>query len=93
MTGSTGFIGRHVTAFLIGRGADVCAVQHPRSQRGAPPGATVVRAPLEASALAEAFRGVDVVVHLAGVVSTVREREFFDVNVEGTRGVAAATRA
>lgn len=93
MTGSTGFIGRHVTAFLIGRGDDVCAVQHPRSRRGAPPGATVVRAPLEASALAEAFRGVDVVVHLAGVVSTVREREFFDVNVEGTRGVAAATRA
>ncbi len=93
VTGSTGFIGRHVTAYLIGRGDDVRAVQHPRSRRGAPPDATVVRAPLEASALAEAFHGVDVVVHLAGVVSTVREREFFDVNVEGTREVAAAARA
>lgn len=93
VTGATGFIGRHLVAHLLARGDAVLAVQRPESSHPAPPGATVVRAPLEAAALADAFRGVAVVVHLAGVVSTVRDREFFDVNVEGTREVAAATQA
>jgi nucleoside-diphosphate-sugar epimerase len=54
---------------------------------------TVVRAGLERAALADAFRDVDAVVHLAGVVSAIREQELFDVNVEGTRAVADAARA
>src|SRR6266571_3618378 len=54
---------------------------------------TVVRTGLERAALADAFRDVDAVVHLAGVVSTIREQELFDVNVEGTRAVADAARA
>lgn len=63
-----------------------------------PPGSphrilTVVRTGLERAALADAFRDVDAVVHLAGVVSTIRERELFDVNVGGTRAVADAARA
>jgi nucleoside-diphosphate-sugar epimerase len=35
---------------------------------------------------------VNIVVHLAGVVSSVRDQTFHDVNVECTRAVAAATR-
>src|SRR5439155_921102 len=54
---------------------------------------TVVRAGLERAALADAFRDVDAVVHLAGVVSAIREQELFHVNVEGTRAVADAARA
>jgi nucleoside-diphosphate-sugar epimerase len=93
ITGATGFIGGHLAAHLAGRGDKVRAIVRGSSVvQGLPRDIAVVRAPLETTALAEAFRGVDVVVHLAGVVSTVREREFFDVNVEGTRAVAEATR-
>jgi dihydroflavonol-4-reductase len=92
VTGATGFIGRHLATHLVARGDAVLAIQRPGSSRAASAGATVVRAPLETTALADAFRGVDVVVHLAGVVSTSREREFFDVNADGTCAVATATR-
>ena len=77
VTGSRGFIGRHVCDCLSARGDDVVAV----------------RRPFTPAALAEALRGADAVVHLAGVVSTMREREFFEANVDGTRAVAAAARA
>ncbi|MGB7219432.1 MAG: NAD-dependent epimerase/dehydratase family protein [Vicinamibacterales bacterium] len=93
VTGATGFIGRHLTAHLVSQGADVRAIVRARSAHAAPPGATTVQAPLETSALTEAFAGVDAVVHLAGIVSTVREREYIDVNVRGTQAVAAAARA
>jgi len=52
-----------------------------------------VRRPFERDALASALRGADAVVHLAGVVSAVRERDYFSANVEGTRAVADAARA
>jgi len=77
VTGASGFIGRHVTATLAARGDEAVAV----------------RRPFEASALERMFRDVGAVVHLAGVVSAVREREYVDANVEGTRAVAEAARA
>ena len=77
VTGASGFIGRHVTATLVARGDEAVAV----------------RRPFEASALERMFRDVGAVVHLAGVVSAVRERELVDANVEGTRAVAEANRS
>src|SRR5437762_13104365 len=53
----------------------------------------VVRAPCDHAALAEAFRGADAVVHLAGVVSAPRDDVFVTGNVDATRGVAAAAAA
>jgi nucleoside-diphosphate-sugar epimerase len=96
VTGATGFIGRHLVARLIARGDQVRAIVRPESRAfdrlPLPPGAAVIRAALEEASLRDAFRQVDVVVHLAGVVSSVRDRVFQDVNVEGTRTVAAAAR-
>jgi nucleoside-diphosphate-sugar epimerase len=92
ITGATGFIGRHVAADLAARGVAVTAIVRPGSRHTAPPGTTVVRAPLDAVALREALAGVDAVVHLAGVVAAVDARTFAAVNVEGTRAVATAAR-
>ena len=77
VTGASGFIGRHVTAHLTARGDQV----------------VVVRRPFEPGALAQTLRGADAVVHLAGVVSALRERDYFTANVDGTRAVAGAARA
>ncbi len=49
-------------------------------------------APLDRGSLTRAFADADVVVHLAGVVSAVRKRDFQTVNVEGTRAVAEAAK-
>ncbi len=90
LTGATGFIGRHVAADLVARGVAVTVIVRPESKHNAPPGTTVVHAPLDAAALQQAFAGVDTVVHLAGVVSAVDPRVFTAVNVDGTRAVASA---
>ena len=77
VTGASGFIGRHVAAHLAARGDSVVAV----------------RRPFERAALLETLRGADAVVHLGGVVSALRERDYIAANVDGTRAVAEAARA
>jgi nucleoside-diphosphate-sugar epimerase len=76
VTGATGFIGRHLVSHLESRGDAVVPVGRP----------------LEREALRQAFRGADTVVHLAGVVSTMRDEEYLEVNVDGARAVAEAAR-
>jgi nucleoside-diphosphate-sugar epimerase len=76
VTGASGFIGRHVMRDLAARGDEVRAVARP----------------FERASLADRFRRVDVVVHLAGVVSATRESEYIDANVTSTRIVAEAVR-
>jgi dihydroflavonol-4-reductase len=93
VTGATGFIGRHLTADLVERGVEVRAIVRPDSPNAAPSGAEIVRASLKASALADAFAGIDAVVHLAGVVSAVDAETYAAVNAGGTREVAAAAAA
>jgi dihydroflavonol-4-reductase len=93
VTGATGFIGRHVTADLLARGFTVRAIVRPGSTHEAPVGADVVRGPLEAATLQEAFAGADAVVHLAGVVSALQAGVYRAVNVDGTQAVARAAAA
>jgi len=92
VTGATGFIGRQLSRHLVASGDNVRALVRPESTRMAPAGVETVRAPLESSALEAAFRGAEVVVHLAGVTSAVRPQTYTDVNVEGARAVATAAR-
>ena len=76
VTGASGFIGRHLVEHLAARGTEV----------------VTLRRPFETRALQEALRGAEAVVHLAGVVSAQRERDYFTANVDGTRAVAEAAR-
>jgi len=92
VTGATGFIGRHLAAALAARGVAVTAIVRPGSRHAPPPDVRVVRAPLDETALRNAFAGADAVVHLAGVVAAVDARTFMAVNTEGTRAVARAAR-
>ena len=76
VTGASGFIGRHLVEHLAARGTSVVAVQRP----------------FEPRALLDSLRDVDAVVHLAGVVSALRERDYVAANVDATRLVADACR-
>ena len=76
VTGSSGFIGRNLVEALSAKGDDVLPIMRP----------------FDPSRIADALRGTDAVVHLAGRVSAVRERDFVEANVEGTRAVAEGAR-
>jgi len=76
VTGASGFIGRHVMDALAVRGDLALAIARPYDR----------------TALARAIAGLDAIVHLAGVVSAVRDRDFYDGNVDSTRIVAEAAR-
>jgi dihydroflavonol-4-reductase len=77
VTGARGFIGRHVTAALAARGDTPVPIARP----------------FHAAALADTFRGIDTVVHLAGLTAAVRAQDLFTANVDGTRAVAEAAAA
>jgi dihydroflavonol-4-reductase len=94
VTGASGFIGRHLVARLAARGVEVRAIVRPSPvnlrRHTLPPEVVIVPAPLDSSALAEAFHGVDAVVHLAGVIAARHVDDYRQVNVAGTRAVAEA---
>lgn len=104
VTGSTGFLGRHLVRALGAEGHAVRALvrdgrafAHEGGGNGARDGdgPEVVRGDvLEPESLAAACRGVDVVFHAAGKVSHRGEATgLFDLHVGGTRNVLAAARA
>jgi nucleoside-diphosphate-sugar epimerase len=76
VTGASGFIGRHVMSALSARGDEAIAIARPYDRR----------------ALAQRFSDIGAVVHLAGVVSALHEREFYEANMDATRTVAEAAR-
>lgn len=93
VTGANGFLGRHVVAALLARGVEVRALVRPavRVERlGWPSSVEVVRADLRsADQLTSAFDGVDVLVHLAAVITGAPDQQFAGT-VVGTERLLAA---
>jgi nucleoside-diphosphate-sugar epimerase len=75
VTGARGFIGSHLVRHLEDRGDSVVPL--------------VVRAPCDRTPLVKACAGAEAIVHLGGVVSSVREADFVNGNVESARAVAS----
>jgi nucleoside-diphosphate-sugar epimerase len=80
VTGANGFLGRHVVQALLARGIDVRAMIRPAARVeafGWPSSVEVFRADLRTSReLVRAFEDVDVLIHLAAVVSGGEDAQF-----------------
>lgn len=92
MTGATGFLGGHVLDELLASGHAVRALtRRPQPERK---GVTWVSGALDDDqALRALTRGVDAVVHVAGVVNAPDAAGFDSGNRGGTRAMLAATHA
>lgn len=92
VTGANGFIGSHLTEALLTRGDRVRVLVRKSSSLKYLPDAAerVVGAVGHPVSLVPAVRGVRTVYHVAGVVSTFRNRTFKEVNVDGTRNLVRA---
>jgi len=94
VTGGHGFLGRHLVDILLEKGVRVRCLLRPERPESVFAGkpVEVCRGDLRRSeGLAEAVRGVDTVFHLAGLIAASGPFGFRDVNVHGTRRLAAAT--
>jgi uncharacterized protein YbjT (DUF2867 family) len=98
MTGANGFIGRHLTAALIGAGHDVvAAVRAPAGLRRAFPGVAAIAADLNADTEPEAWLprlgGVDAVINCAGILQGTRGQSIEAVHYLGPKALFDACAA
>lgn len=97
VTGSSGFVGGHLTRALAERGDEVVAldVAPPRTPFESPKVQVKVADLRDANALKEATAGADTIFHVASKVQTKGHgaEEVFDINVGGTRKLIEAAKA
>ncbi len=97
VTGASGFLGHHLAAELVRRGALVTALVRAGSDRSrlAAAGVRCVTAPLDdLDAMTQAADGSEILFHLAGAVDFGGDwPRFRQTNIEGARNVLAAARA
>jgi nucleoside-diphosphate-sugar epimerase len=92
VTGGTGFIGTHLLEHLTAKGEEVRAlVRRTRLPRALPEGVQVVHGELASGAgLDDALRGVDTVMHLAGVTKALHTDDYYTGNVRATEQLVHA---
>jgi uncharacterized protein YbjT (DUF2867 family) len=92
ITGGTGFVGRHLSQYLISLGHEPVILARGRDRRHTP-AAPVISADLSNPAfLAEAIRGCDAIAHCAGINREIGSQAYRRIHVEGTRNIIAAAR-
>lgn len=85
ITGASGFIGGALVASLLRQGLRVRTLLRSPAQRTQVGGAEIVVGSIDdAMALERLVDGASAVVHVAGLVSAARRRDFFRVNAVGT---------
>ena len=95
VTGASGFLGSHVAERLKKRGDDVRVLVRKSSNKKFLDtlGVEYAYGAIEdAAAVEEAVKGVEAIVHSAGIVKARTEDEFFATNVQGTRNILEAAR-
>jgi nucleoside-diphosphate-sugar epimerase len=92
VTGGTGFIGRHLLQKLCSSDESTRALARPRRVPvRLPAGIEPVEGDLiSGRGLADALRGVDTVIHLAGVTKALHTRDYYAGNVEATETLVRA---
>lgn len=100
VTGASGFLGSHVAEQLVQKGHDVVALVRRSSNTrflSSLRGVELVYGAVEdAESVRRAVvdtKGIDAIVHSAGLVKARDEAEFFRVNVDGTRNMLEAAKA
>ena len=91
LTGATGFVGRAVVSALMAKSHQVSALVRDPACANLPPEVRQVQGDLNnGAALDDLMRGVDAVIHVAGVIGALRREEYFFANEQGTKATAEA---
>lgn len=94
ITGGTGFLGVHLSRYLLKRGYKVTLLDTaPLTAKDLEKKVTVIKADItDRKKLHDAFKGINFVVHAAAALPIHHERKYiFDVNVNGTKNVLEAS--
>ena len=94
ITGASGFIGNHLVEELLDKNWQVSVLLHKRSIPKEKECKVIMGNIGYYSYLREAFKGTDVLFHLAAALgsSLINKEEFFRINAEGTENILRAAR-
>lgn len=92
ITGASGFVGRHLVAALAGTGPDLRLLLHKQkiSSASGKNIETVIADVHDADSLVQAFKNIDVVYHLVGIIAETRQLTFEKTVAAGAKNVVAA---
>jgi Nucleoside-diphosphate-sugar epimerases len=93
VTGGTGFLGRNLVGQLLKKGYSVrCLARSPQKARQLPEEVEVVIGDIMDPKTLDPryFKGIDVVFHVAGLISSYNPSDYFRVNVNGTKNLIKA---
>ena len=90
ITGGTGFVGRHLSEYLMSLGHEPVLLARGRDRRH-PPAAPVIATDLsDPTSLADAIGGCDAIAHCAGINREIGPQTYRRVHVDGTRNIILA---